>query len=51
MPALSPTMTEGVINKWLVKIGDNVKNGSGSVVLKDLPDNCTAVGIPAKVIK
>ena len=27
MPALSPTMTEGVINKWLVKIGDNVKAG------------------------
>ena len=22
MPALSPTMTEGIINKWLVKIGD-----------------------------
>ena len=27
MPALSPTMTEGTINKWLVKIGDNVKAG------------------------
>ena len=27
MPALSPTMTEGVINKWLVKVGDNVKAG------------------------
>ena len=27
MPALSPTMTESVINKWLVKIGDNVKAG------------------------
>ena len=27
MPALSPTMTEGAINKWLVKIGDNVKAG------------------------
>ena len=27
MPALSPTMTEGVINKWLVKIGDTVKAG------------------------
>ena len=27
MPALSPTMTEGSINKWLVKIGDNVKAG------------------------
>ncbi len=27
MPALSPTMTEGIINKWLVKIGDKVKAG------------------------
>jgi len=27
MPALSPTMSEGVINKWLVKIGDNVVAG------------------------
>ncbi len=27
MPALSPTMTEGVINQWLVKVGDNVKAG------------------------
>ena len=27
MPALSPTMTEGIINKWLVKIGDDVKAG------------------------
>ena len=27
MPALSPTMTEGAINKWLVKVGDIVKAG------------------------
>ena len=27
MPALSPTMTEGIINQWLVKIGDTVKAG------------------------
>ena len=27
MPALSPTMTEGNINKWLVKVGDKVKAG------------------------
>ena len=27
MPALSPTMTEGIINKWLVTIGDEVKAG------------------------
>lgn len=32
-----------------IKIGKNVIIGAGSVVTKDIPDNCTAVGIPAKV--
>ncbi len=27
MPALSPTMEEGVLAKWLVKVGDRVKSG------------------------
>ncbi len=27
MPALSPTMEEGTLAKWLVKVGDNVKSG------------------------
>ena len=27
MPALSPTMTEGVLQKWLVKVGDEIKAG------------------------
>lgn len=34
-----------------LKIGDNVKIGAGSVVLKDVPDNCTVVGVPGKVVK
>lgn len=34
-----------------VHIGNNVTIGAGSVVVKDLPDNCVAVGNPAKVIK
>lgn len=34
-----------------VKIGNNVIIGAGSVVTKDIPDNCTAVGIPAKIIE
>ena len=34
-----------------VTIGENTVVGAGAVVTKDLPDNCTAVGIPAKVIK
>lgn len=34
-----------------VHIGNNVTVGAGSVVVKDLPDNCVAVGNPCKVIK
>ncbi|NEM99124.1 serine acetyltransferase [Pontibacter burrus] len=34
-----------------VRIGNNVKIGAGSVVVKDIPDNCVAVGNPARVIK
>ncbi len=34
-----------------VKIGHGVTIGAGSVVVKDIPDNCVAVGNPAKVIK
>ena len=32
-------------------IGKNVIIGAGSVVTKNVPDNCVVVGIPAKVIK
>lgn len=38
-----------LINKK--KVGKNVIIGAGSVVIKDIPDNCTVVGNPAKVIK
>jgi acetyltransferase-like isoleucine patch superfamily enzyme len=34
-----------------VKIGKNSLIGSGSVVIKDIPDDSVAVGNPAKVIK
>jgi acetyltransferase-like isoleucine patch superfamily enzyme len=34
-----------------VTIGDNVTIGAGSVVVKDIPSNCVAVGNPAKVVK
>lgn len=33
-----------------VNIGDNVKIGANAVVLHDIPPNCTAVGVPAKII-
>jgi len=32
-------------------IGKNVIIGAGAVVVSDIPDNCTAVGVPAKPIK
>lgn len=32
-------------------VGNNTIVGAGAVVVKDLPDNCTAVGSPAKPIK
>ena len=34
-----------------IKIGNNVKIGANAVVLKDVPDNVTIVGIPAKIVK
>ncbi len=34
-----------------VKIGDNVKIGAGSVVLKDVPADCTIVGIPGRIVR
>ena len=34
-----------------VTIGNNVTIGAGSVVVKDIPSDCVAVGNPAKVIK
>ena len=34
-----------------ITIGNNVRVGAGSVVLKDVPDDCTVVGIPGEVVK
>ena len=34
-----------------VRIGNNVNIGANAVVLCDIPDNCTAVGIPARIVK
>lgn len=33
------------------KIGDNTKIAANAVVLEEIPDNCTAVGIPAKIVR
>jgi len=33
------------------KVGDDVKIGSGSVVLKEVPPGCTVVGIPGTIVR
>ena len=34
-----------------ITVGDNSRIAANSVVLKELPGNCTAVGIPARIVK
>ncbi len=34
-----------------VTIGNSAKIGAGAVVITDVPDGCSAVGVPAKIIK
>ena len=34
-----------------ISIGNRVRVGAGSVVLKDVPDNSTVVGVPGKIVK
>ncbi len=33
------------------KVGDNSKIAAGAVVLSEVPEDCTAVGIPARVVR
>jgi serine O-acetyltransferase len=33
------------------KIGDHSKVGAGSVVLKEVPEHCTVVGVPGRIVK
>ncbi|NOT15611.1 MAG: serine O-acetyltransferase [Methylotenera sp.] len=52
-----PTLEQGVVigagAKVLgpITIGKNAKIGSNAVVVKDVPDNATAVGIPARILE
>lgn len=34
-----------------IKLGDDVKIGAGSVVVHSVPEGCTVVGIPARVVR
>ncbi|MEL6495650.1 MAG: serine O-acetyltransferase [Cyanobacteria bacterium J06623_7] len=51
-----PTLGENVVigggAKVLgnIQIGNNVRIGAGSVVLRDVPSDCTVVGIPGRVV-
>ena len=52
-----PTLGDGVMVGAGAKvlgpfnIGDNSKIAANAVVLEEIPENCTAVGIPAKIVK
>jgi len=41
----------GAVVKEKISIGRRVIVGAGAVVVRDLPDNVTAVGVPARIIK
>lgn len=52
-----PTLGENVVVSAGVKvlgniqIGDNVRIGAGSIVLQDVPPDCTVVGIPGRIVR
>lgn len=52
-PVIGDNVTLGVNVTIIgnVTIGNNVTIGAGSIVVKDIPDNCVAVGNPCRVIK
>ncbi len=52
-PTLEDNVVVGAGSKVLgnITIGKNSKIGANSVVVKDVPPNTTAIGIPARVIK
>lgn len=52
-PTLGNNVLVGAGAKILgnINIGDRVRIGAGSVVLRDVPSDCTVVGIPGRVIR
>ncbi len=51
-PTLGRNVTVGVNASVLgaIVLGNNAKVGGGSVVVKDVPDNATVVGVPARIV-
>lgn len=52
-PTIGSNVMVGSGSKLLgpIILGDNVRIGANAVVLKDIPSNTTAVGIPAKIVE
>jgi serine O-acetyltransferase len=52
-PTLGNNVVVGTGAKVLgnIVVGDNVKIGAGSVVVRPVPDNSTVVGIPGRVVR
>ncbi|MGC9527522.1 MAG: serine O-acetyltransferase [Limnospira sp.] len=51
-PTLSNNVVVGAGAKILgnIAIGSHVRIGAGSIVLQDVPDDCTVVGVPGRII-
>ena len=51
-PTLSHNVVVGTGAKILgnIQIGANVRIGAGSVVLRDVPPDCTVVGVPGRIV-
>ncbi|MEM1281907.1 MAG: serine O-acetyltransferase, partial [Cyanobacteria bacterium P01_H01_bin.152] len=51
-PTLGENVVVGAGAKVLgnIQIGHNVRIGAGSVVLREVPSDCTVVGIPGRVV-
>jgi serine O-acetyltransferase len=51
-PTLGENVVVGAGAKVLgnIEIGNNVRIGAGSVVLRDVPSDCTVVGVPGRIV-
>ncbi|RZK06767.1 MAG: serine acetyltransferase [Flavobacterium sp.] len=45
------TIFTGAVVVGEITIGDNVKIGANSVIVKNVPANCTVIGSPARIIR
>ncbi len=52
-PTIGSHVTVGAGAKVLgpITLGDHVKVGAGAIVLRDVPDHCTVVGNPGRIVR